>query len=362
MASESASKKKKLGQFFTTNYDYILQGMKIPDGITQIIEPFAGNGDLLKFILDKSKFEIECYDIDPKHDYIIKQDTILSPPNYKGKYEITNPPYLAKNKTKDKAPFIKYPVDDLYKCHIYEISTSDNYPIGGIIIIPLNFWCSIRSADIELRRTFLARYAVERVNIFEEQVFDDTTYTVCAIQYRLKNERDPPLYSNITFHIYPAKISLDVVLSKKNCYLIGGEIYMLPASKKYEITRITSKNKMLDGHTKINVKCIDDGTEVGQQLGVEFSESDDIYIDHTPNLTNRTYATLLITPPINIETQKELVKKINKMLKTHRDKYHSLFLTNYRESKDSARKRISFDLIYLISGYILDIMDARANA
>jgi hypothetical protein len=31
-----------------------------------------------------------------------------------------------------------------------------------------------------------------------------------------------------------------------------------------------------------------------------------------------------------------------------------LFLTNYRESKDIARKRISFDLVYLIVGYLLE--------
>ena len=37
----------------------------------------------------------------------------------------------------------------------------------------------------------------------------------------------------------------------------------------------------------------------------------------------------------------------------YREKYHSLFLTNYRESKDIARKRISFDLVYQIVGHLL---------
>ena len=35
-----------------------------------------------------------------------------------------------------------------------------------------------------------------------------------------------------------------------------------------------------------------------------------------------------------------------KLLNEYREKYNSLFLTNYRESKDIARKRISFDLVY----------------
>jgi hypothetical protein len=51
--------------------------------------------------------------------------------------------------------------------------------VGGILIIPLNFWSSIRLSDIELRKVFLEKYDVILLNIFEEQVFDDTTYTIC---------------------------------------------------------------------------------------------------------------------------------------------------------------------------------------
>ena len=42
--------KKKLGQFYTTNYEYILSNMEIPDNVKTIVEPFVGNGDLLNFI------------------------------------------------------------------------------------------------------------------------------------------------------------------------------------------------------------------------------------------------------------------------------------------------------------------------
>jgi len=59
----------------------------------------------------------------------------------------------------------------------------------------------------------------------------------------------------------------------------------------------------------------------------------------------------------NKEKQKQLVIKFNKFLNENRKKYNSLFLTNYRESKDIARKRISFDLVYSITEYILDNFD-----
>lgn len=45
-----SNNKKKFGQFYTTNYEYILQSMNIPDYVMNIIEPFAGNGDLVEFI------------------------------------------------------------------------------------------------------------------------------------------------------------------------------------------------------------------------------------------------------------------------------------------------------------------------
>ena len=44
------SHKKEMGQFYTSNADYILDGFTIPQNISSIIEPFAGNGDLINWI------------------------------------------------------------------------------------------------------------------------------------------------------------------------------------------------------------------------------------------------------------------------------------------------------------------------
>ena len=131
--------KQKFGQFYTTNYDYILQNLYIPENIKKIIEPFAGNGDLLNFIKDKEYYEIECYDIEPKKDYIIQKNTILDPPNFNNSFILTNPPYLARNKSNDKELFDKYKTNDLYKCFIEILIL--NECLGGILIVPLNFIC-----------------------------------------------------------------------------------------------------------------------------------------------------------------------------------------------------------------------------
>lgn len=351
----SSKIKKTLGQFYTTNHEYILQNIELPNYVKNIIEPFAGNGDLLQFIekyenQKNIKYNIECYDIEPKKDYIVNRDTINDPPNYNDKYVITNPPYLARNKSTDKTQFDKYNVNDLYKCFIMNII--NDVCLGGILIIPLNFWSSIRVADIELRKLFLEKYKIIMLNIFEERVFSDTSYTICSFQFELKNTSSANI---LNICVYPSKTNIITELNSKNNYMIGGEIYNLPLNNIYKITRLTNKNKE-NCNTNILVKCIDDN--ITSQIGLSYVEDKDIYIDKTPNQSARTYATLIIEPKIDKEKQKKLIENFNKYLSEHREKYCSLFLTNYRESKDIARKRISFDLVYSIAEYILDKLNS----
>ena len=222
--------------------------------------------------------------------------------------------------------------------------------MGGIFIIPLNFWSSIRISDIELRKSFLEKYDIILLNIFEEQVFDDTTYSICSFQFEIKKSN----INKLNIIVYPSKINIKIELNDNNNFMIGGDIYNLKLKKKYKITRLTKKNKD-NKNTNILVKCIDDN--IKSQICLSFVEDKHIYIDNTPNKTARTYATLIIEPRIDNDKQIQLVEKFNKYLEKHRKKYNSLFLTNYRESKDIARKRISFDLVYSITGYILENFD-----
>ena len=343
------SNKKKYGQFYTTNYDYILQNMTIPDSIKNVVEPFAGNNDLLPFI---KKFEnvtkIICYDIDPKNEDILKQDTITNPPSYEEYFIVTNPPYLARNKSTNKKLYDKYDVNDLYKCLIKELCT--NVSVGGILIIPLNFWSSIRENDINLRKQFLSTYDIVLLNIFEEKVFEDTSYTICSFQFIIKTSSK----NKFPVKIYPSKQQINANLTKFNNYMIGGDIYKLNYHDKYKVSRVTTKN-IDEANTTIVIKCIDDNLE--NKIKLFMVKPSDIYVDDTPRQTARTYATLIIEPAIDEEAQILLVDNFNNYLEYKRKKYNSLFLTNYRESKDIARKRISFDLVYSIVKYMLCEME-----
>src|SRR3989338_5236053 len=116
---DKETSKAQLGQFMSTNASYILQGIRIPDMIKReyMIEPFCGNGDMLThYGLDME--HVECYDLEPQHDRISQRDTLLNPPDYTGRFVITNPPYLARNKATDKQAYERWDEDDLYKCFL----------------------------------------------------------------------------------------------------------------------------------------------------------------------------------------------------------------------------------------------------
>ena len=375
------SKKSKLGQFYTTNYKHILQNLTIPESETCIIEPFAGAGHLLNFLDDSkwsnsnsnsnSKYTIEAYDIDPKNDNIVKRDTLNSPPEYSNKFVLTNPPYLARNKSNTKSLFDKYKTNDLYKCFIKQLILDPCN--GGIIIIPLNFWCSIRKADIELRRDFLKIYNIITVNIFEEQVFEDTGYTTCSFLFvnnntnflfvnnntnnennkldlELKLENNNKYIDVYVFGLKNSKTHLNIELNSENNYTFGGHIYNLEQCEKIQIERLTHKNKNNENITNILLKCIDDSAK--NKICLSITKDSERYIDNSPNLSARSYATLIISPKLNHEQQLKLVELFNSYLAVERQKYHSLFLTNYREN---GRKRISFSLAFEIINYLIKL-------
>ena len=182
---------------------------------------------------------------------------------------------------------------------------------------------SIRKADIELLKNFLDIYSIKIVNIFEEQVFDDTSYSVCSIYFIKKTTE----LNSIKAYIYPSNTEMNISLTTENNYTIGGEIYNGPQTSKYKVQRATTEAKK--NITNILLKCIDDS--VDSQLGFKVVSDKDIFIDNTPKLSARSYATLVINTPLTLQQQEMLVNKMNNYIKEKREKYNSLFLTNYRQ-------------------------------
>ena len=324
--------KKKYGQYYTTNCDYILKDFVIPEKV-KLIEPFVGQGDLVKW---SKRDDWDLYDIDPKIN-AITQNTLLNPPDYKDKYVITNPPFLAKNKNKDKTIYEKYDVGDLYKAAIKSFIIGD--VIGGILIVPLNFLCD---RDKALRNLFFEKYSIDKVNVFEETVFDDTSYTVCAFSFERKR-----FTGSVEFNFYPDSQNRIFTLSKQFGWSIGSEVFEKTKQKsKYKLSRLIKGDQP---STTIFLHAIDTGSKEGR---IKLIPNHELYYDETENKSERCFAT--ITCNIKINDEKLICEKFNEELEEKRKKYKSLFLTNYRNStKSYARKRISFKQCYNLLEKIL---------
>ena len=350
MTSNQIKEKKIKGQFYTVNSSYILDGLFIlPENFRCIIEPFAGKGDLIDWLMINGiTHPIELYDIEPKKEGILKRDTLIDPPNYKNSWIITNPPYLARNKCNKKDMFDKYNTNDLYKCFINSLTIQEPCA-GGIFIIPAGFFLSPRDLDVRCRNNFLSKYKLLKVKYFEETVFPDTTTTVVAFLFEksdtILEEQDVEWIS------LPSGKSNIFKMSKKNDWIIGGDIYKLNIIPGIIIRRYVQGQKMKDNEqiTYMTISALDSGKKDGR-ISLDYKEG---YI-YPAKECSRTYATLCIQGKIlSCEEQEQICLKFNNFLEKKRNETWSLFLPQFRESKEYARKRIPFELVYKIVLHII---------
>ncbi len=346
----TAKKRKKMnGQFYTVNSSYILDGFTTPPKSARcIIEPFAGNCDLLKWLVNNT-LPVELYDIESKKKEVVQRDTLMNPPNYKDSWILTNPPYLARNKSDKKEIFDKYDTNDLYKCFITSL-TQQEQCAGGIFIIPAGFFLSPRDLDVRCRNDFLSKYKLLKVKYFEEKVFPDTTTTVVAFSF----EKSSFLLKEQTVEwvSLPSNNKRIFKMSKENNWIIGGDIYNLSIPVGIKVRRHVQGQKLKDGEqmTSITLSALDSGKKLGR-ICLEYKEN---YV-YPAKECSRTYATLCVQGKnLSSEEQKKICLEFNAFVEKKRSETWSLFLPQFRESKEYARKRIPFKLAYTIVLHLIN--------
>jgi len=375
--------KKQFGQFFTTNSDYILQGLGEFIQNKEVIDPFAGNQDLIRWSRKNNCKKAIGFDCDKKYvddKNVFYNDSI----NYSQKYKFicTNPPYLHKNKAdqKIKARFfsgIHSDFEDLYQVSIFSILNCEK----GILIVPLNFLSAERSKNI--RNLFFDKFEILKLNIFSQQVFEDTTYNVVSFYFRRKKKN---LEKNKIFAtIFPEEKQITLIAEKKYDWQLGGDFvsrikntknhlgifrltedYLQSGEYKVELAlqnikdqrslRIGKNIKRLIEKNILLLRAID--SKNGKKIQLE-----DIRKYNVAGLvgknTSRNMAHLIFKEEIPISNQVELMKQFNEELNFARSKYLSFFLTNFR---DNNRKRISFEFAYKLLNYIYDEKNSRQPA
>jgi len=338
------TRKQQRGQFYTTQSNYILEGLPRPPSDCRIVEPFAGQGDLIQWIktLDPTR-AVEAYDIEPKQEGIQQRDTLLHPPDYSDAWILTNPPYLARNKSPNKTLFDKYNTNDLYKCFLLSLLAQGPCR-GGILILPAGFFFSPRDIDLRVREPFLRTYRLLKVKYFEEQVFGDTSTTVVAFAF----ERSPtPLGSqDVEWVRRPSGDSKIFRMASEYSWIVGGEIYSLPIPVGIKVRRHVEGQALATGEqqTFLTLNALDSGS-IGGEISLDYKPG---YI-YPAQECSRTYATLRIQGRVLSENdQKKVSEAFINFIKQRRAETWSLFLPQFRESKEYARKRIPFELAYRI--------------
>jgi len=365
--------KQQLGQFFTTNSDYILQGLEIFIKDKEVVDPFAGNGDLLRWATKNGCRLAKGFDIDKKYTdgkIINYNDSLNNPQAYC--FVLTNPPYLHKNKadkkTKDRffsGEHSKF--EDLYQVSTFSILGSEE----GILVVPLNFLSAENSTKI--RELFFAKFDIVKLNIFSERVFEDTTYNVIAFYYKKKSYLCDK--NKFVATIFPECKKAQFVLEKEFTWRLGGRFFerVKEAKNNLNIFRLTEdflkqgkekaviavqdlKNKqtiMVNKEIKRKIannilflRAID--SKNGSKIQLEDIRHYDIF-GLAGKSTSRNLAHLIFGNDLSVGEQKTLMAMFNKELNENREKYCSLFLTNFR---DNNRKRISFDFTYKFLNYL----------
>ncbi|MDD2730549.1 MAG: hypothetical protein PHW33_00275 [Candidatus Portnoybacteria bacterium] len=373
--------KNQLGQFFTTNSDYILQGLGSFVHGKNIIDPFAGNQDLIKWAQKNGCKKIIGFDCDEKYVDAKKVrygDSINDPRIYE--FVLTNPPYLHKNKadvlTKNKFFSGKNAAfEDLYQVSIFSTINCEE----GIFIVPLNFLSAENSHRI--RDIFFDKFRIVKLNVFTEQVFDDTTYNVVAFYFRKKKTGDGKK-NKILATIFPEKKNIEFIIEKKFGWQLGGNFLnkVRKTGNHLKIFRLTEEflkpgdqvvplafqNIKYKQKLKID-KGVKDVLERNILLlrAIDSKNGKKIQLEDIRNYgvnglvgksTSRNMAHIIFGSDISINEQKKMMGELNKELTENRNRYFSFFLTNFR---DNGRKRISFDFIYKLLNYIYEQRNQR---
>jgi len=367
------TEKKLKGQFFTVNSDYILQGFEEFVENKDIVDPFAGNQDLIRWAEKNSCKEVTGFDCDRKYidqKKVFYNDSLNNQKKYK--FVCTNPPYLHKNKAdkKTKERFfsgINSDFEDLYQVSIFSILNCEE----GILIVPLNFLSAKNSQRI--RNIFFEKFEIIKLNIFSEQVFEDTTYNVISFYFRRKKHNKEN--NKIIATILPEGKRISFEIAEKSNWQFGGSFLSKVKVVKNHlgIFRLTEdflqtgKYKVMMGFQNIkdkrnfyvnqNIKKLIEKNilllRAIDSKNAKKIQLEDIREYEISGLvgksTSRNMAHLIFEQGISIQEQKTLMQKFNQELNKNRQKYSSFFLTNFR---DNNRKRISFDFAYKFLNYL----------
>ena len=298
---------KSLCQFLTIKNIWLKDHIKnfiLKSSINGILDPFAGNGDLLETCRKELNINnILVYDIDKKFKWKINDSLInIEKTN---RLIITNPPFLAKNIAKrlNVNNMIKYFNNNSYN-DIYQIALFKclEYHDKIVAIVPETFILSNKFLDF-----------TESITILEENPFLNTQHPVCIICLDKTKKNDTLLYKNNDFIM---KIS-ELNLFKMSC------------ENKIKI-------KFNDKNGNIGLRAID-GCEINNRIRFCFPNE----IKNNINISSRSLT--IINVEIDNSLIPTLIKTSNNILENWRKETFDLLLAAFKNNNKNGIRRRKLD-------------------
>jgi len=290
------SNKVLRGQYFTTsnpfkNSDIFKEWLKLVPENSEILEPFAGAGNLFDYI-PYAKWV--GYDVEPKHPDVIVQDTIA---NFPKGYDIciTNPPYLAKTTCSRKNLPVQPILEDLYLDCIKLALENCKYVCA---IIPSTF--------------------------FGTKLFTDRLYAWDKLDYNLFSDTENPV--GVAYFV-PDKVD------STKYFVNGKEINISEDDTPVPVELELSFNV---SHGNYVLCAIDLISEDNIKI---YKEDESFSRDKFLKNTSRNYS-LFYCPKISDDD----LSGINEFITDWRKRTNDFFLTSFKSEQKSGkyRKRFSF--------------------
>ena len=302
------TKKDLLGQYMTVNADKILKNFRGYVIGRNVVDPCAGHGDLLRWARDNWANEVEGFDIEPQGNDKFN-DMYKTPVDCYKKLVVTNPPYLSSNRAVDKTPYKRWGQSDLYKCYLATLMESKVEQ--AIIIQPSNFLCESNS---KAREMLFENYSITYAEHWQEEIFDKVAIGIMVMHIkREKKDIQRFEYLNRT-------TGVTTYMKLEGPSFLHGPEELIDMKDYIRFQKLDIG--MDPPNSKIIVSLLDKGK---YQMGFHVNEGEDIYNKPT------SFTTYQINTPDDLTAKQHfiLTKKANFLLRSYRNIYNSMFLSNY---------------------------------
>lgn len=318
-------KKQNLGQFNTKNDVWLRPHIRefIGDsGCKNVMDPYAGAGDLLFAVDDMDWDNVYGFDIDPSFGWPV-WDSLKDVYEYDDTIVITNPPYLAKNSAaRNNLESYKYFKDndyeDLYQLAIHRVLARYK---KAVFIIPETYY----------QNGIFTSY-LQSHTIIEENPFTDTDCPVCVACFHTTNDflaiagNNYRVYKNDEFLFN--KNTLDDILWDFDFHSRGVYAWSIPP---YDIT-------FNDPYGNLGLRGVDG---VGEDDRIRFCRPGELGYDLI-NIKESSRAITIINVE-GLEITDIFIKKANYLLRALRHRTHDVVLSPFKNNNKLGQRRRRLD-------------------